>query len=467
MKYKKVILVNPYPGKNIGGLNESTIYPPLGLVYIASVLRMHNVQVKILEANILKLDNAQVVNFLCKENPDLAGISLNIFTANAGINLSQRIKEVTNFDVCLGGPFPSAIPEDILKKSKADILVIGEGERSIVDICNGELLSEIQGIAWKRDGVVIVNESAELIGDLDTLPMPAYDLLPPFGLYRARIRKSPMAPIFTSRGCPSHCTFCNHNVFGKRFRAFSPGRVISEIELLISKYGIKQLDILDDNFTFDMRRAEEILDLILERKFNIRINLQNGMRVDNLNPSIVKKMKKAGVFKVGIGCESADIPTLKEIKKGVDLAKIRQAVQWFSHNKIISYLFFIFGFPNDTRETIMRTIDFAIEVNPTTAVFSLLIPFPGTEIHSLLKKQSMLKDGITDGVMTGFFGRRLYHSCRYLTEDDVVALQSLAYRKFYFRPNKIIEQIRQIRSFAELRWLFNIISARLQHGAGK
>ncbi len=237
------------------------------------------------------------MKFLRDKNPDLVGISLNIITANTGILLSRHVKETTNFDVCLGGPFVSSPPESIFQKSKADILVIGEGERTIVDICEGKALAEIKGIAWRiDDGNFIINEPAELIDDLDTIPMPAYDLIPAFTLYRSRTRKLPMAAIFTSRGCPSRCTFCSHNIFGKKLRAFSPKRVIAEIEFLISRYGIKQIDILDDNCAFDLRRLEEILDLIIERKLQILINLQSGIRIDNLTPTIVKKLKKSRCF---------------------------------------------------------------------------------------------------------------------------------------------------------------------------
>jgi len=458
MKYKKVILINPCPAENTSGINRATIYPPLGLAYIASVLRERNIQVEIIDANIMRLDNSRVLEIIRGKNPDLVGISLNIVTANTGIMLSRQIKETTDFDVVLGGSFASAVPESIFQKSKADILVIGEGERTIAGICEGKPLAEIKGIAWRQEnGDFVINEPVELIDNLDTIPMPAYDLIPPFRLYRSRACRLPMAAIFTSRGCPYHCTFCNHNIFGKKFRAFSPKRVIEEMEFLISKYGIRQFDILDDNCSFDLAHLEEILDLIIGKKFNILINLQNGIRVDNLTYSTVKKLKMAGVFKVGIGCESADSEILKEVKKNVNLEKIKQAVQWFSREGIITYLFFIIGFPNDTKESITKTIDFARELNPTGANFSALVPFPGTEIYLQLKELGLLKDGLGEGLLAGFTGGKLYHICRYLTQDEILALQAQAYKQFYLRPAKIWEHLRQIRSFSEIRWYLDIL----------
>jgi len=453
MKYKKVILINPYPSSCTTGINEATIYPPLGLAYLAAVLRLRSIQVEIIDANILRLSNHAVLELLRKKNADLVGISLNIVTANTGIDLSCAIKETTSADVCLGGPFASSSCGNIFQKAKADILVIGEGEQTLADICEGKPLAQIRGIVRKgQDAGFIINPAAELIDKLDTLPMPAYDLLPPLRLYRSRSRKLPMAAIFTSRGCPYHCTFCNHNIFGKTFRAFSANRVIQEIEFLISNYGVKQFDILDDNCSFDMRRFEEILDAIIDKKMNIAINLQNGIRVDNLTYSIVQKMKKAGCFRVGIGCESADFETLKQIKKNVDLVKIKQALRWFSQEDIITYLFFIIGFPDDTRESVMKTIDFACDANPTGANFASLVPFPGTEMYSMLKERQALTDDLGEGITSGFTGGKLYHRCRYLSHAEVLALQSLAFKKFYLRPLKILEHIWQIRSISELRW---------------
>ncbi|MFA5021340.1 MAG: radical SAM protein [Patescibacteria group bacterium] len=458
MKYKKVMLINPHPCKNTRGINEATIYPPLGLAYIAAVLCTHNIKVEIIDANILRLDNQKVLELVHRKKPDLVGISLNIVTANSGISLSRSTKETSDSVVCLGGPFVSSVPQNIFRKSKADILVIGEGEQSITDICKGMPLDKIKGVARNMpDGTFILNEPAELIDGLDTIPMPAYDLLPPFRLYRSRSRKLPMAAIFTSRGCPFNCTFCNHNIFGMKFRAFSVKRVLDEIEFLASNYGIKQFDILDDNCAFDMLRFEAILDLIIKKKMDILINLQNGIRVDNLTHTIVKKMKKAGCFKVGIGCESADQETIREIKKSADLEKIRQAVKWFREEDIVTYLFFIIGFPDDTKESVMKSIDFACAADPTGANFSTLVPFPGTEIYRSLKERQLLWEDLDDGIMSGFTGGQIYHACRHLAKKEVLSLQSLAYRKFYLRPGKIADHIRQIRSYSEFKWYFDIL----------
>ena len=175
-----------------------------------------------------------------------------------------------------------------------------------------------------------------LIENINSIPFPAYDLLPPFKIYKSRARKKPVGVLITSRGCPYQCTFCNASVFGKSFRARSPENVMAEIDMLVAEFHIKQIDVLDDNFINDMGRAESIFDAVISRKYGVLINLQNGVRVDRLTFATVKKMKKAGVFKIGVGIESGDPAILKGVKKGLDLKQVEQALAWFRKAGIIT-----------------------------------------------------------------------------------------------------------------------------------
>lgn len=456
-KYKKVFLINPYP-EGAQGIDLATVYPPLGLLYIASVLRENNIEVQLIDANVLKIGALRLIEKIISDRPDLVGISMNLLTAKSGIELSRRIKDVAGVDICIGGPFVSSNSENILNTSGADFIVVGEGERIMLDVCKGKPLSEIKGIVWKSaDGREIVNSPAGLIENLDEIPMPAYDLLPSFKIYRSRARRLPMASIFTSRGCSHRCVFCNRNIFGEQFRAFSVERVIAEIDFLVSKYKIKQFDILDDYFCQDMKRAEQILDGVIEKKYKIAINLQNGIRVDKLTRLFVKKMRKAGVFKIGIGCESGDRNILREIQKDISLNKVKQAVRWFRQEGIIPHCFFIIGFPQDTRETIKNTINFAIEANPVNVTFCIFIPFPGTQMYAFLEARNLLMSDFKEGISTGFFGMKLYHKCLNLSHEEILEFRTEAYKRFYLRFTKICEIIFKIKSLSEARWYGDIL----------
>ncbi|MCX6563890.1 MAG: radical SAM protein [Candidatus Aminicenantes bacterium] len=451
---RKIILINPFPyyGR---GINEATIYPPLGLAYLASALRKAGFpDIQIIDANILKIENKDLLRRLKAEKPDIVGIHLNVVLGRSGTVLGRRIRQELDCRICIGGPLVSSNPVQMLEASAADLAVIGEGETAFVEICQGKPLRDIKGLVYKEGTDIRFTPPRELVENLDEIPFPAYDLLPPLKLYKARARKKPIGPIITSRGCPYLCTYCNSSVFGKKFRARSPENVIQEIDLLVREYGIRELDVLDDNFTLDIKRADRILDLLLERKYRLAINLQNGVRADRLNQDLIKKMKRAGVFKVGIGIESGDKDMLSKIRKNLDLDKVTQAIRWFKEEGIITYGFFILGFPDETRESVERTIAFARQCGPTVADFNILLPFPGTAIYEELKQKKLLKEESRLFYDSGFYAPKVYHKCLHLTEEELYAYQKKAYRDFTFRIGKIWEILLSIRSVNELIWTF-------------
>ncbi len=449
---KKIILINPYPVYG-EGLNEATIYPPLGLAYLASALRQKGFHdIRIIDANILQIQNDTLMKQLKEEKPDIIGLHLNVVLGRGGVELGNRIRKEIDCLICIGGPLVSSNPLEMLAAAAADIAVIGEGEITFAEICKGTPLQDISGLVYKDGAGVHATPLRPLIENIDEIPFPAYDLLPPLRLYKSRARRKPVGAILTSRGCPYLCTYCNASVFGKRFRARSPENVLQEIDLLVNDYGIRQLDILDDNFTLNIKRADRILDLLLERKYKLVINLQNGVRPDRIDEALIRKMKEVGVFKVGIGIESGDKDTLARIHKSLDLDKVVPVIRWFKKQGIVTYGFFMIGFADDTKESIEKTIAFAKQCDPTIVNFSLLMPFPGTAMHAELKARGLLKDESQLFYETGFFSPTLYHRCLYLTEEKLFAYQRKAYREFNFRIKKFLEVLFSNRTWNELRW---------------
>lgn len=456
---RKILLVNPSSGGSSGLIDPATAYPPLGLAYLASYIREKgsiSYDIKIIDANILRMPNQNILRIIKDFSPDIIGLHMNVILARNGLKLCHMVKkQYPKILLCIGGPIVSSNPKKTLKDSNADVAITGEGEDIFLEICEGKKVDEIKGIAYFKDKKIVFTGSRPLIENLDTIPHPAYDLLPDFKIYRSRARKIPVGPIITSRGCPFQCTFCSSSVFGKKFRAHTPEYIIEEIDMLVNKYGARQLDVLDDNLMLDKSRAEKIFDLIIQRKYKLAINLQSGIRVENLDENIVKKMKKAGVFKAGIGIESANKEILKSIKKSLNIDKVIQSIRWFRKYGIISYGFFIIGFPNDTDESINETINFALRINPTIANFMILVPFPGTEIYELMKKNNLLISPDILYYTTGLYESKMYHKCMYLSNQELLALQRKAYSKFNFRVSKILETLSSIRSFNEFRWTLN------------
>ncbi len=454
----KTILINPYPyyAKGIEGI----VYPPLGLLYLAAVAKKRNLsEVKVIDANMLNMHNEDVIDEIVNYCPDIIGISSNIVTHKSALELAGLIRGCGLRQLLLaGGPFPNLFPEAYL--SYFDIIVNGEGEETFCDILrtyqHKQDFFTLQGISYKQDNTVVRNSERELLKDLDTIPFPDYTALIPSIVYyskHARVVKNIMAPIMTSRGCPYQCTYCNKNVFGSVFRHRSPAHILGEIEWLRKDFHVDQVDILDDNFNLIVERAEQVLDGIIDRNLNIAISCHNGLRADKISDSFAKKLKKSGVFKVGLGVETADISLMQKIKKNLELDKIKSAISLLRKQGITVHGYFVLGLPGDTPSTMSRTIQFAKEANPHFCNFATCIPFPGTEVYEIVKKDGIFLEDVDNGVSSGFFDGKVFFEINGTKAKDVSFYSKKAYKDFYFRLNKMIDVLFTLKNFKEFKWL--------------
>lgn len=453
MEIKKVLLINPHPyyAKEI---NEKLCYPPLGLAYLASILKKENIDCEILDAHILKYNNKQILDKISDYNPDLIGLTSNISTVREVIELTNEIKTKFNKFVIIGGCYASSSFDYILKNSKADYVIKGEGEAVIKELIKKDEFKKVNGVAFLHNNKIISNPNMPLIKNIDALPFPAYDMITNFKSYHARSRKRPQGFILTGRGCPFQCIYCDKSVFGRDLRLRSPKNVIEEIKFLIDNYEVKQIDIVDDNFTFDIKRAEKIFDLIIKNKFDILINFPNGIRAEKLNACLVKKMKKAGVYKVAIGIESGDEAILKSIKKSLKLNDVIKAVDLFKKENILVSGFFMLGLPGENEKTMQKTINLAKELNPHIANFALVVPFPGTELHDIIKEKGKFNFDIKKGLESGYYTiKEGYYELGDLKKEVILKYQKKAYKEFYIRPKKIFELLSNLKSYDEFEWL--------------
>jgi radical SAM superfamily enzyme YgiQ (UPF0313 family) len=449
----KTLFINPNP-YYASGINKGTIYPAIGMIYISTILNQNNFESRVIDANMLDMSNKKILNLISSEDPETIGISANVVTGIAALELSKLIKEeFKNKTLIVGGPQPTTLPETFL--TNCDIVVRGEGEKTVLDIFKGKKLASIDGISFKIGKKIVHNKPVQLIKNLDEIPFPDYHLLEPsLEKYICRARKLPVAPIITSRGCPYQCIYCNKSIFGYTYRYRSPKNIIEEIDYLINEFGIKQIDILDDNFTLLPKNTEEILDMIIERKYNITINCQNGIRADTLTREIIHKMKLAGVFKVGIGIESGDKEILQKIKKQLDLPKVKQVIKWFREEGIITHGFFMIGLPWDTPKTMQETINFAIKSDPDIANFSITIPFPGTPLYTYIQNNGKFLQSTDQGTSSGFYDGCIFYETKTTHKEDVLKYYKKAYKNFYFRYTKILKLLLTPTSLSEFKWMF-------------
>jgi radical SAM superfamily enzyme YgiQ (UPF0313 family) len=455
------LFVNPSTHRFKGATSVALTMPPLGLAGLAAMVESRGHKAQIIDANLLRLDPEDIASRVT-DRPDMIGMTVNILSIKMALEYGELLKKAfPAARLVLGGPHASVTGSRILEKHPwVDAIVVGEGEMTMAEIADRagqkELFHGILGVIFRRGQEIIDNGQRPLIADIDTLPRPAYHLLPDLSRYRSRSRAFPVGYIFTSRGCPAACTFCYRN-FGTQWRPRSPENVLAEIGFLRETYGIRQLDILDDNFTFDGARAARILEMIIEKRWDLKINLQIGVRVHSLTPELLKTMKRAGVFKFGFGVESGDEAMLKRIKKGLQLERAVELVRNARSLGLITHGYYIIGFPGDTPESMQRTIDFARRLDSHYASFSICTPLPGTEVYDDIARHGEFIENLLDGIDEGLFSLKGFFRYGDLTPESAAAYCEKAWKDFYARPGKVLDVLGTVRSWGEFLWLLRVV----------
>lgn len=449
---RKVLLIQPnysYQRKSgAWGVN-----PPIGLAYIAAVLEKNGINVEILDANALNLTVDQVVEYIKKTNPAVIGMSILTPAHQYCIDVIKYLPE--NIITVAGGNQSTAIPEELIKQG-FKIVVLGEGEYTMLEIAQGKALSEIKGIAYLENNKVIKTMERPPL-DVNELPFPARHLLLSDGVnlpYKsANTQYFPWTGIFTSRGCPYDCCYCFKKTFGRAVRQRSVKNVIDEILFLKNNYNIKELDIYDDLFNFDLDRAEKILDEIIERKLDVIIRCSNGLRVDKITPRFIDKLKKAGCTYLAFGIESGDQRVLDNIPKHITIDQIKAAVKLAKDAGITVTGFFIFGLIGDNKESMERTIKLSKELDLDFASYTIATPYPGTRFWDHINKNGKIFfEGWNDYHHST--GKMMFSSPDVAPAHEVEKMYRRAYREFYLRPSYIFKKVFKIRSLLQLKNMF-------------
>ena len=429
------------------------IFPPLGLAYIAAVLKKNNVEVKILEANALDLTHSQIEKEIENYSPNIVGITSTTSLIEEAHELARLCKK--EIKVIIGGIHASSMPQETLEKfERFDYLVRGEGEFAMLEFVLGENISKIKGLSYRKNGKIVHNTERELNEKLDELPFPARELLPMDKYFSAGSKQKPSDYILSSRGCPYQCLFCaDHLVHGRKFRFRSPESIIAEVEEIYKRCA-RDWDFVDDNFTLFIDRVEKFCNLMIEKGLNKKMSWRcsNGIRVDRINPELLRKMKNAGCYMVSLGIESGNEEILKKMKKSIDLEKVRTAVKWCKEAGIETRGLFMFGNFGEDEKTMKDTINFAKSLDLDTATFHITIPFPNTDYWKIIKEEGEIypksyRDYIAYGHVIFKHGN--------LDGKMLLEMQKKAYREFYFRPKIILKALKNIKDLEKFKIYLN------------
>lgn len=429
--------------------------PSISYSSLIAVLREANISYSFIDANAENLSLKEIMQRIQEIDPEYVGVSSNIAFAYQSCVLCGKIRlEFPNISVIMGGPWVSATYDYVLRNRFADIVIIGEGDHTIIEILKEapESLNSIKGIAfWDRTNKkVILTPKRPIIDDLNTLPFPKWEDFPPSSKYFVYHRHKNFYPILTTRGCPYACINCTKIVHGYKVRSRSIEHVISEVKYLKDTFNCEELLIEDDFFNYDLERSKEFFNTLIKENLHFSIELL-GVRADNITEEIVILMKKAGVYKVSVGIESATPRVLKVLGKKLDLVKANKAIDLFSAHGIIVLGFFMIGIPTETTSEILNTIRFASNSNLDLAYISRIIAFPGTKLFDIITEGREITDDYLKPVAIDYLDiKNQFDPKKQKTlNTKLKRLFLLFYFVFYLNPRRIFRYLRKVKSLME------------------
>lgn len=434
---------------------------PLNLAYLAAYLRekKKNVEVDIIDAEGLDLTFEQLLAEVDKFSPHIVGITC---PTAAYYNIRKICKDLREKDkdlkILLGGSHPTALPEDTLRETGCDAVVIGEGEVTTVELIEaweqGKTLAHVPGVAYLESGTgeMVLTGKRQYIKDLDTVPFPAKDLLPIHKYFlppTKRIKSERATNMVTSRGCPFNCHFCMAKTMWTRgTRLRSVENVLQEIRINVEEYKLTEFSFHDELFTLKRDRVMAICKGILDAGWDMSWVCM--ARVESVDLELMRMMKKAGCGKIGFGFESGSARMLKRMNKQARMEDAFKAAALCKEAGIEVNGTFILGYPGEDKESIEETIRFAKKIDCDTAAFFIAIPYPGTDLWHEALKEGYLKQPLDWREFAPVSNLESPMVIPTMTPEELQKWKRRAYYKFYMRPRFIWKRLKKIRSFSDV-----------------
>jgi radical SAM superfamily enzyme YgiQ (UPF0313 family) len=401
----------------------------------AAVLRNAGHCVEYLHCPTQQLDLEATKREISRRKPDLLVIMIEHINASVAWEVSRHAKD-QRASVVWVGPFATSLHENEIKRACVDFILRKEWDYSVGELAGvisakGDFAS-VNGLTWKdHSGSVHCNPDIEPIADLDSLPIPAYDLLDLGKFYESVFVAFPAATMITSRGCPFSCIFCSYpqTIYGHKYRAMTPERVVREIEYLVNDLGVREIRIDDDTFNIDRQRVIDICKLLVLRKVRVLYSVQ--ARAQLMTDEMALWLRKSGCRMVLYGVESGNEDVLKHMRKNTTKDEIRRGVAIAKKHGLDVLNCIMLGFYWDTKETMEESMDFAFELNAEFTQVSAPTPLPGTDYFKLLKDNQCLLTEEWDKHDS------VHHSAvelPHVSNDLINRYLSTFYRRYYRRP---------------------------------
>jgi len=403
----KIVLINPPVWNDIGEIMAST--PPLGLLFLAGYLEKNNYSnIKVIDADALKMTWRNLEDWLKKEQPDIVGVTGPSFVLPALFKVVELTKKILPRAKIVTGGYGSTVePEKVLKYKNniIDFIVMGEGEITFLELIKAikadqKDFSKINGLAYLENNKVVFTQKRDFIMDLDSIPWPAYHFLTPGLLeYKGmhadyKEMPKPHGILFASRGCPHRCAFCS--LGRKVYRARSPKDIVDEMEFYKNNFGIKSIQVYDDELIGMSSQQNQwitrICDEIISRGLNREMTFMGqGRCSEYVNLETLKKMKQAGFVWMWWGVESGSQKILDFITKDIKVENVYRTFDLAKKASLKSMMFIMVGFPKETKVDIKLTAKIIKEVKPDEVRIHILSPYPGSKLRDYFEKHNLLE----------------------------------------------------------------------------
>ncbi|MBN2664725.1 MAG: radical SAM protein [Bacteroidales bacterium] len=458
----KILLINP-PQENSmqAGIEDDFIdiigyYPPLGLMYIATILNNQGFETKIIDCVPMKVGYNELKNKISDFKPDVVGIStytMSMVDVLLTVNLVKELhKDVI---VVLGGHHVQLYPLLSINYDNVDFILRGEADYTFLELINAiknqipiDKFEKIEGIGFKNRDKEFIHPRIAMVKDLNNLPIPDRTLLPK-DIYQSIVgRNNMVATVMSSRGCPYKCTFCYTP--SKLYRSRTTENILDEVKYLKSQ-SYKEIFFFDDLFAL---KPSKVIDFSKALRLeNIKIDWSFRGRINTVTEEMINEAAKSGIHRIQFGIEAGVDSTLKRIKKGISTDKITQAIKWCKKAKITTVGNFMIGLPDETEKEINQTLRFSRKVGLNYAQYSILVPYPFTEIYTEALKRGIIKKDFwlefSKDPIKNKDNFKVEYWTEHVSEEFLFKTIKKSFKLFYFRPISIINKLKEIKTFQE------------------
>jgi len=460
----KIYLINPPAYQGVKIVREgrcmqrkgawTAVWAPVSLATIAAVLENEGFEVKLDDCIVNEIDFLQLQQKLKQFKPDLVVINTATPSIVTDLKVASLAKKANKNCLTVAfGIHVTALPEESLKMEPAlDCVVRGEPEITLKDIAlairKKRGLEKIKGISYRKGKKIIHNPDRPPLENLDELPFPAWQHIK-INCHLMPFKNVPFLLVATGRGCPYQCNFCADKTFyGRKLRLRSPKKVVDEIEWIGKKFGVKDFLFWSESFTINRQFAKSVAEEIIRRR--LKVYWVCNSRVDTVDYQLLKKFAQAGCWMIGYGIESGSQEILNKMKKGTTIKQAKKAVRDAHQAGLEVTGHCVIGYPGETKKEIEKTIKFAKNLGLDFVQFYCAVPFPGSELFDLAKKENWITSDDW-----GFFEQNFsVLTTPNLKAEEVMKLRRQAFNSFYLRPKIIWQTIKRIRSLGDLKQFF-------------